>query len=230
MQNRIRSVAVALLLVAASVAADAPKTHFLAPDAVDWKSLLKAPPAAGSPEAKADLATVLDWQTKRTDVEVKRCQSEATLSPAAFDDVLGDGFDQKSFPKTFKLLADVAEDAKPITDAAKKSFNRPRPPAVSEQVKPCVKRETTMSYPSNHATRGQVWGDILSELYPDQKDKLLARGKQIGDDRFVAGIHFPTDVAAGQKVGDAIFQKLMENADFKAALAAAKAEVAAAKK
>ena len=228
MLNRSRPVVV-LMLAVVCLAADDPKPHFLAPDAVDWKSILKGPPAADSSEAKADLDAVLDWQGKRTDEQVKRCQSEATLSPAAFADVLGAGFEQKAFPVTFKLLADVAEDAKPITDAAKTSFDRPRPPAVDDRVKPCVKRETTKGYPSNHATRGQVWGHVLAELYPDQKQRLLDRGKQIGDDRFVAGIHFPTDVAAGQTVGDAIFEKLMSAEEFKTALAAAKAEVAGTK-
>jgi acid phosphatase (class A) len=230
MQKRIQSVAVALLLVAATLAAKDSKPHFLAPADVDWKSILKGPPAADSAEAKADLETVLDWQKKRTDEDVKRCKAEVALSPTAFQDALGDRFDAKTLPLTFKLLKDVAADVPKIADGPKEEFKRPRPPATDDRVKPCVPVETSGSYPSSHAARGELWGKLLAELYPDQRDKLIARGRQIGDDRVIAGMHFPTDVAAGQKLGDLIFEKLMTNDDFKTALAAAKAEVAAAKK
>jgi acid phosphatase (class A) len=228
MQNRFRSAAATLILAALLIGA-APKTHFLAPGDVDWKPLLKGPPALGSDQAKADLDTVLDWQQKRTGEDVKRCKAEESLSPDAFADILGDKFDLKKLPVTAKLLKDVASDTIAIAGPVKDQFARPRPPKFDSRVKPCVHIETSGSYPSSHAARGVVWASVLAQLYPDQKEKLIARGKQIGDDRFIAGIHFPTDVEAGQTLGNLVFEKLVTNEKFKASLAAAKAEIDAAK-
>jgi acid phosphatase (class A) len=228
MHKRFRS-AVAAVVLTAFLTGAAPKKHFLAPGDIDWKPLLKGPPAIGSEEAKADLNTLLDWQSKRTPEQIKQCQAEQNLSPDAFANVLGDKFDLEKLPVTAKLLHDVASDTIKIADPIKEQFQRPRPSKTDERIKPCVHNETSGSYPSSHAARGTVWAAVLAQLYPDQKDKLLARGKQIGDDRFIAGIHFPTDVEAGQTLGNLVFEKLMTDDAFKAALAAAKAEIDAAK-
>jgi acid phosphatase (class A) len=61
------------------------------------------------------------------------------------------------------------------------------------------------------------------------KDAILARGRQIGDDRVIGGVHFPSDVEAGRTLAQAIFAKLMASPDFQADLARAKTEIAAAR-
>jgi acid phosphatase (class A) len=58
----------------------------------------------------------------------------------------------------------------------------------------------------------------LAEIFPDQKDALIARAKLIGDDRELAGEHFPSDVEAGRTLAKAIFEKMSENPDFKTEL------------
>jgi acid phosphatase (class A) len=73
-----------------------------------------------------------------------------------------------------------------------------------------------------------VWSLILAELFPEHREALLARGKEFGIDRTLAGMHYPTDVAAGQKLGAEIFRRLMTEPDFKAQLDHARAECKAA--
>ena len=64
----------------------------------------------------------------------------------------------------------------------------------------------------------------LAEMLPDQKMVVIAQGRLIGDDRVVAGQHFPSDVAAGRILAKAIFEKMMQNPDFQAQLVKAKQE------
>jgi hypothetical protein len=52
----------------------------------------------------------------------------------------------------------------------------------------------------------------------------MARGRLIGDDRYIAGMHYPSDVEAGQKLGEEVAHRLLENRDFKIALDRAKEE------
>ena len=74
---------------------------------------------------------------------------------------------------------------------------------------------------------GDLDGLILAELAPDLKDALLARGEQIGDDRVIAGVHFPSDVEAGHTLAHDLFTRFMATPEFQADLAKAKAEIAA---
>ncbi|HXE52353.1 MAG TPA: family 16 glycoside hydrolase, partial [Tepidisphaeraceae bacterium] len=101
---------------------------------------------------------------------------------------------------------------------------RPRPPAVEPRIHPCVMLERSSSYPSGHAERGIMWATLLSEMFPDKRDALMARGRQLGEDRLIAGMHWPSDIAAGQKLGAELAKKTLENADFKSQMAKAKAE------
>jgi len=70
---------------------------------------------------------------------------------------------------------------------------------------------------------------MMAELAPDLKDPILARGRQIGYDRALAGVHYPTDVVAGRKLARDLFAKFMASPAFQADLAKAKAEIAAAR-
>jgi len=57
----------------------------------------------------------------------------------------------------------------------------------------------------------------------------MARGQQIGDDRVLGGVHFPSDIEAGHTLAHALFDKLAASQDFQADLTKAKAEIAAAR-
>src|SRR5205814_9113669 len=81
------------------------------------------------------------------------------------------------------------------------------------------------SYPSGHATRGTVWAELLAETYPAQREALLARGRQIGFDRIIAGVHYPSDIYAGRCVGHAVTRCLLANVAFHAELDQVKAEI-----
>ena len=56
----------------------------------------------------------------------------------------------------------------------------------------------------------------------------MARGREIGSDRALAGIHYPSDVAAGQTLGAAVVAKIRDNPQFKIDLEKARAECNAA--
>jgi acid phosphatase (class A) len=77
-------------------------------------------------------------------------------------------------------------------------------------------KETGFSHPSGHATGGMTYALVLAEMFPEHKDALIARGEQIGEDREVAGVHYPSDVVAGRKIAKEIVKRLLANPDFHA--------------
>ena len=212
---------VAVLLLAA---AGEPKYQYLEGGGADFKSILAAPPVDGSAEQLAEIDQLLHWQAQRTPEEAQRCKTEETSDAFIFAGVLGKAFNAHDLPATAQLLENACADANAIVNTVKKDYDRKRPPAADARIHPCVTAQMSSSYPSGDATRGVVVATILAQIFPDQQKQLMDLGKQIGDDRALAGMHYPSDVAAGQKLGAAIAAKIIASSKFQADLEKARTE------
>jgi hypothetical protein len=213
--------AAALVLSALSVApvalaAEAPCP--LPPSSGGPAALVGAFPAPGSPEASAELAVVLWEQRTRTPEDVARAAAEEELSLEDFAAVLGTTFEAARRPLTEALHARAMAASRACVAAAKGTHQRPRPYVADARVRPTATPERTASFPSGHATRGALLGALLAELSPDRREALLARGAQIGHDRVIAGVHYPSDVAAGERLGLAVARGLLADPAFRAEL------------
>jgi acid phosphatase (class A) len=69
---------------------------------------------------------------------------------------------------------------------------------------------------------------VLTDLFPDKRDALLARAREIGWHRVELARHYPTDIFAGRVLAQAIVREMKNDPDFQKDLAAAKSEIAAA--
>lgn len=199
------------------------------PATVDLKALLPAPPADGSPTTLKEIDLILQKQAARTPEELARIKQEVHLDVYLFENVLGPWFTEKNLPATAALFKNVHAVINPVIESAKKDWNRPRPFLQDKRVHPPIDLPRNASYPSGHSTVGDLDALILAELAPDLKDAIMARGLQIGNDRVIAGVHFPSDVDAGHTLAHDLFAKLMASATFQTDLAKAKAEIAAAR-
>ena len=81
------------------------------------------------------------------------------------------------------------------------------------------------SYPSGHTAIGWAWALILTEVFPDQTDLILNRGKEFGISRNVCNVHWYSDVVAGRMMGAVAVAKLHTTEQFLIDLAAAKEEI-----
>jgi acid phosphatase (class A) len=71
-------------------------------------------------------------------------------------------------------------------------------------------------------------GVVLASLMPDKAQAILTRASQFAENRLVCGVHFRSDIVAGQTLGTVIAVDLMQNADFRKEYDAAAAELSAA--
>jgi len=71
---------------------------------------------------------------------------------------------------------------------------------------------------------------VMAELFPENRDAILNIGRGIGWDRVLIGKHYPTDIFAGRVLAIATMRELSASPLFQRDLAAAKAEIAAARK
>lgn len=187
--------------------------------------LLPPPPLPGSPEERGELAELLALQNARTPEMVERVRADAERSAFRFADVLGPGFSPEKLPKAAAFLDGLKRAAQAMDGDGKAFWNRARPVAADPAVTPCVRTPDSPSYPSGHATYGTLVAIVLANMVPERQRELYARGQAYGFAREVAGVHFPSDVAAGRIVGTLIAAALLEDPSFMAAFAEAKAEV-----
>jgi acid phosphatase (class A) len=219
----IAPIVLTLTILFSSGAADE-KLHFLAPDAVDVLQLLPDPPDKDSREYHDEIDLILKVQETRTDVDVIRGKNEDKFTVFAFNDVLGSWFAPDKCPEAAKFFKDIASDAKHFTTIGKEHWNRPRPPRVDGRVRP-VLEDKEGSYPSGHSTRATAMAEILAEIFPKQRDALMARARQIGWDRVIVGVHYPSDIDAGRVLGRAIAHQLLASPDFREELEKVKTEL-----
>ncbi len=163
-------------------------------------AFLGAFPAPDSDDGKADLAIVLWHQRTRTGPEIQRALSEVKLGLGAYASAAGLPLDVSRYPVTAALIDQVGKDIKVQTDGLKKHFGRPRPYQADARVQPAIERELSPSYPSGHATRGLAYAMVLADLLPDHREALVAQGRLVGVDRVIGGVHYPSDIEAGQRL------------------------------
>ena len=199
--------------------------RYLAADAIDARTVLAEPPADNSEITRSEIEHMLTLQAARTPADVKHLNAEGTFSPSLLTEVLGESFKSDSLPATAALMKFVSADAKAIIGAAKSRWKRSRPWVVDNRIQPCIEKPTSFSYPSDRAAQSRVWAMVLCELFPTSKDALIAKAERISQDRVLSGVHFPSDIEAGKKLGQAIADRITQSPVFKADLTAARAEI-----
>ena len=215
-----------LLLAAAPLFAEG---RYLAPGRPDGVALLAPPPAAGSAEEAADLATARAVFQGRTPTEEARAFKDSSLSIFLFTSAVGPFFEAGKLPKTEALFQQVRKEIGEVIDTPKNHWKRRRPYEMDEHLN-CGRPEKSFGYPSGHSVRGTVQALLVAELFPEKKEAILAIGRDIGWDRVLIGKHFPTDIQAGRVLAQAIVRELLASPAFQHDLAEAKAEVLAAQR
>lgn len=206
-------------------------------DAPDSLRLVPPPPAAGSPGMALDEAVSKQALALRGTPRFTQATEDADLSfPAGarqFACALGVAVDAQRTPHLYALLERSRIDASAATKAAKNHYQRARPFMVNGEPTCTPEDEDGLrhngSYPSGHSAIGWAWALILTEVAPDRADDLLDRGRNYAESRLVCNVHWQSDILEGRHMGAAAVARLHDNAAFRADLAAARKEVAAAR-
>ena len=221
----MRRLSLSLMLVLVSgvpVFTQAPATANLPVAVQNLATFLGPFPPADSDAGKADLAIVLWCQQTRTSRDTQLAAAEVKLTLSAYGTAIGKPLLSAQYPKTAALVDKVAKDIKAQTDALKKLYGRPRPYLADPRVVPAIERETSPSYPSGHATRGLAIAIVLAELVPERREALLEQGRQVGVHRVVGGVHYPTDITSGQRLGARMAEAWLAEAGNRELLEAAR--------
>jgi membrane-associated phospholipid phosphatase len=193
--------------------------------ATTWKPLLLSsasefrpppPPACDSPEVTEQVTNVRTFpRTFITNYKSFYWQSPEGLNtwPYVYANkwMYEDKFDQNP-PRAARanaLLGAVFYDAFIASQDAKFTYWYIRPHQLDTAIVPLFAVPNFPSYPSNHSTFSAARSEILAYLFPKQADAIRAVGKEAGDSRIWAGIHYEMDNQAGVKLGRSVAQKFI---------------------
>ena len=230
---RIVLLAIGLVLATAQIAAAGDESaggtlHYLQPGEVDLAKILPPPPGPQSRAQQRDLAISLAYQRRRTPAMIALARADQDRSVFRFGVIFGDRFTKPSLPKTAALFDAALSDERIVGAEAKKYWHRPRPFVASATIKPCVDEPPTDSYPSNHATTGMLYAEILARMAPEQARRIFARADQYAKNRVICGVHYQSDIEAGERAGAIEARAMFRSPDFRRDFAAARAEIRAA--
>lgn len=200
-------------------------------------TLLPAPPAPGSAALARDSEAAKAAVALNGSARWDRARLDADLRfPAAannFSCALDTPIDEVNTPKLYTLMRRTLTDIGLATYPAKIKYQRARPFTVDGGAICTPEDEAGLrkdgSYPSGHSAIGWGWALILAEIAPDRADPILARGRAFGQSRVVCNVHWLSDTEEGRLMASATVATLHGQADFRSDMAAARAEIAAAR-
>ena len=108
--------------------------------------------------------------------------------------------------RVYALIGAVAWDAFIASQDGKFTYWYLRPHMLDAGIVPLFPVPNFPSYPSNHSTFSTAKSEILAYLFPEHADFIRSVGKEAGDSRIWAGIHFPMDNVAGVNLGKSVAQ------------------------
>ncbi|WP_083664462.1 phosphatase PAP2 family protein [Herminiimonas arsenitoxidans] len=198
---------------------------YLSPEQIDTTRFLGPPPDEAA--TKREIAYMLSLQKQRTREQAKAAAADLDQSVFRFADVMGDKFEKEFLPKTAKLFANLYKTGNGLDKQGKKKWKRVRPPLADARIHPVTKYSSSGSYPSGHATFSYLSGIVLADMVPEKSEQIFARARAFGENRVIGGVHYPSDVAAGQRLATMIAVLIQQNPAFQNDYAAARAELRA---
>ena len=159
------------------------------------------PPANSSGETMAELETIAAAEALHKNPGKLEHKYDDEFD-WAFKKVVEDAgleYDETYFKRLIK-------EAASITIRLKYKFNRPRPFQLGpvrgiDVTKYQSSTAKTPAFPSGHTTQSVLVACVLSEKYPELKEKLMKVADKVSLSRVVGGHHYPSDIEYGKVLG-----------------------------
>ena len=178
------------------------------------------PPACDSPEVLAETAFVRTFpRTFVTNYKAFYWQSPEGLNHWSYrylnQWLFEDRLDRNPprAARAYALIAAEQFDAFIASQDGKFEYWYIRPHQLDSAIVPLFPVPNFPSYPSNHSTFSAGRAEILAYLFPTRAAYVRALGKEAGDSRLWAGIHYQMDNLSGVALGKSVAQKFIDWAE-----------------
>jgi PAP2 superfamily len=164
------------------------------------------PPAFDSPQFRAAVAEVRAVADRRTNEQLRIAQYWENLTGSFAAGLWNDvarravsshGLTEPEAARVLALAHMTAVDATIACHDSKYTYWVPRPTQADPEIRLAIGVPNHPSYPSNHACISGAIGLVLDAQFPDENGRYFAMGRQAGESRIYAGIHYRFDVDDG---------------------------------
>jgi len=183
-------------------------------DAEAMGRLIGNPPAPGSLRDQNDQAILLWLQRIRTPEMVSDAWLPLEKSLGYFNRALGGDLKTRA-PQIHRAVGQFLKPIEAVKDVLKDRWNRKRPFQAIAQIRSCVPAEVNTSYPSGHTIWYAAAGLLLADVFPEQAERLVKTGQSVAYTRVTCGMHYPSDVLAGQAVAEASVREILASPQWK---------------
>ena len=211
--------------IAAAAAASGESSRQVEPRAGRWKTWLLSSPGQFRPQAPpnqtatgAELKTLESLAAKRYGEARLQIEFWTAGGPLyrwdriALDESLNHFLNSNRGLRALALVSVAMYDAIVAAWDAKYTYDRPRPSVFDPSLATAVPTPRSPSYPSEHAVVAGAASAVLAYLFPDDATRLSSLAEEDGRSQLLAGIQYPSDVAAGIELGRNVAALVIERA------------------
>jgi membrane-associated phospholipid phosphatase len=216
------ALATALVLIATSAPLSAQTSSTVEPTAGTWKTFISSPlelraPPPPSAAANADeIRQLKDFAAQRDPAVLDLIAYWDTGAPSyrwneiAVSEALRSNLPVHFASRLLALLHVAMHDAIIATWDSKYTYNRRHPSEAEPTLSTVLSNPRTPSYPSEHAAAAGAAAAVLSYLFPDQAPLFAKDAEEATRSRLLAGVSYPSDIAAGLEIGGRVAVKVIE--------------------
>ena len=203
-------------------------TNPIAPLAGTWQTWVlaqanefrpPAPPAFDSEQIKADLNELKTFARtpksnhRATYWEVHGGARAHTLwNEIARTKLLEHGASAQASSRVLAAVNIALADVGTACWEAKYTYWHIRPAQLDAELKTVFPAPNHPSYPAAHGCYSTAAATVIAAMFPHERDRVLALGKEAAEARVWAGIHYRTDINAGQELGRKVAERTLERA------------------
>lgn len=192
------------------------------PNAGTWKTwvipsgrALRLPPPPDAKATQAELKTLLNIQQTRDAVIKQQIVYWEAGAPGYRWRQLSSELPEPKpdlflkYSRVEAVLSVALYDATVAAWDSKYAYKRMRPAVANKQLKPAIATPDSPSYPCEHAVAAGVAATVLATLYPERADSIRQLAQQAAQSRVLAGVAYPSDVAAGFALGQRVAEQVL---------------------
>ena len=195
-----------LVMMNISAAATADDIRIFTPETI--RQMIGPHPAKDSVEESREFAILADYQRTRTTEQCRLAAKEESANLVTlFANEGGPLSKTEARILSIRFLQAYASAGINIY-LAKSLYDRPRPYVANPELTPCIDKESSSAYPSGHTALARMFARLLSRIYPEREDAFMKRADEVAMNRVIGGVHHPSDIVAGKKLGDAMAEEV----------------------